>query len=652
MGYNFNKNTTSIQKAIDCSTLGSFVPSYFHRIITTPSGRPDSTAINLLSEIVYLHKPSKFGYDKKFSGDLLNLRYSDLESKFNKSHESIRRAFVKLESLGLIKRSYQKISSKNTTCSNALFIEFNQKRYQELVNKVTLLNTKMAIEEKNFCSLHKNEDSSPQKCGDIYREKRESNKEANSYGLSFFSFRFGEELYSTSTNSYNLSWNILNKDVNLENEARTDKHYVQIDEPFILSDKTEETLKRDETLLESCSNFVEQDSLPHALNQSSNHQNLEIWSFDDYKKLPATEFLPLTTEFCNLIRLKTGRDFPDGYFEDVVVKLISGDESKRGDKQTLLKWSKKHLFTRLVAWTMRELKDMSQILFEFGIKSGLELEEIKSLEKEERRESLEEEKMISRYESSLDTSPTGTLKRKIAGSLPREEAAVLLTNTSFSIDSETKQIIAKITSWNKRTEKLLCVSDKIDNSRKLMLQQSLQNVAGSLLGQGARALLICDFERNSPGAGAKQSIITYSNNEFYRKIQESLYKKFGEGIYRSWFSKLEFYRVRSQHSLVLPEETIYAVAPTKFMSDWVNNNYLAVMEESIREISVAESLDIKSLTTEEFKRKLLGSTENYGDNDGLEIIDSSAIMYDIQESRIEGVINCSNMDDLKVCIAS
>ena len=169
-----NNRTTPDQQKDLCVTTGTFVPSDYNKIITTPSGRPDSTAINLLSEIVYLHKPSKFGYDKKFSGDLLNLRYSDLESKFNKSHESIRRAFVKLESLGLIKRSYQKVSSKNTTCSNALFIEFNQKRYQELISKVTLLNTERAIEEKNFCSLHKNEDSSPQKCGDVYREKRES----------------------------------------------------------------------------------------------------------------------------------------------------------------------------------------------------------------------------------------------------------------------------------------------------------------------------------------------------------------------------------------------------------------------------------------------------------------------------------------------
>ena len=485
-------------------------------------------------------------------------------------------------------------------------------------------------------------------------EKKKESKEANSYGLSFFSFgfRFGDGVYPTSTNSYNLSLNILNKDINLENVSRTNKPYVQIDRSLILSEKTEENLKRDETLLESCLNFVEQDSLPAALNQSSNHQNLEIWSFDDYKKLPATEFLPLTHEFCDSLRLKTGRDFPDSYFEDVVVKLISGDKSKREDKQTLLRWSKKYLFTRLVAWTMRELKDMSQILFEFGIKSRQELEEIKSLEKSEKLEVLEEERMISRYESSLDTSPTGTLKRKIAGSLPREEAAVLLTNTSFSIDFETKQIIAKITSLNKRTEKLLCFYDKVDDSRKLMLQESLQNVAGSLLGQGARALLICDFERGRSRTCENQNIITYSNNEFYRKIQESLYKKFGEGIYRSWFSKLEFYRVRSQHSLGLSEETIYAVAPTKFMSDWVKNNYFAAIEESIRKVSSVGCLNIKSLTTEEFKRKLLGSTENYVDGDGLEIIDSSAIMYKTEESRIEGVINHSNRDDVEVCIAS
>ena len=664
--FSHNESTSDRQKDL-CVTTGTFIPSDYNKIITTPSGRPDSTAINLLAEIVYLHQPSKFGGNKKFSGDLLNLRYSDLEKKFNKSHESIRRAFVKLELLGLIKRSYQKISFKTTTCSNMLFIEFNKERYHSLLYKEEYLAPKNIIEAKNFCGHLKNEDSYPQKCGDVYREKEERNKEANSYGLSLFSFGFkvGDWVYPIQTNSSNSSWNILNISTssNLEDDSRINKSPLQTQQPLILPEKTEEIPNKVKNLQENIqpensNEAVISDSSTYSTYSASSaaptfHVFSRLKSFEDYKWRCPTEFIPLDTEFCDLVRSRTGKNFPDSYFENVVIKLFAEDRKQYGDK---LKWRRVQLLSRLVAWASRELKDLDSILAECGIKSSEELRTAKAVEKMEAV-------LVARCENSKDISPIGSLKRKIAGSMEQKMAAFLLQNASFEICSFTEKVTTKILSYNQETEEFV----DPESSKSQVLENTLTDIAKSLLGQGACSSIIRDFERNGMSGGLYGSLgstscknqVTYSESKLYRNVQESLYKKFGDGVYKSWFSKLEFYRVRvldsvtksfaedismmlegmqfqesrsgasSKHQRIYGE-SIYVTAPTKFMSDWVKNNYATAIEESFKEIGV-ELFDVKSLTTEEFKTKLLEPTANYEGSDGLEIIDSSVVMQNMNQ---------------------
>ena len=62
-------NTSSLKSLKSSDVLnekGHFIPQKFYKIITTPTGRPSHTAINLLSEIYYWYQPSIFGYNKKF----------------------------------------------------------------------------------------------------------------------------------------------------------------------------------------------------------------------------------------------------------------------------------------------------------------------------------------------------------------------------------------------------------------------------------------------------------------------------------------------------------------------------------------------------------------------------------------------------------
>lgn len=640
-----NKTTPDQQKDL-AATSGTFVPSDYNKIITTTSGRPDSTAINLLAEIVYLHKPSKYGGDKKFSGNLLNLKYSDLETKFNKSHESIRRAFVKLELLGLIKRSYQKISFKTTTCSNMLFIEFNKERYNSLLYKEECLASKNIVEAKNFCGHLKNEDSYPQKCGDVYREKKENNKEAKSYGLSFFSFGFRGALPLASMsldNSY-----LAISGIGLRNGFRLGKTALSLDQHPILPEKTEETPNKFKNLQENIqsenlnevviSNFSASSATSYAAPDLPARS--ELRSFEDYKWRSPTEFLHLEPKFCDLIRSKTGKNFPDPYFENVVIKLFAEDRKQHGEK---LKWRRVQLLSRLVAWANRELKDLDSILAECGLKSSEELKSAKSVEKLEAT-------IVVRCENSKDISPIGTLKRKIAGSMDQKMAAFLLQNASFEICSFTEKVTTKILSWDSETKEFV----DPESSKRQVLEKILTDIAKSLLGEEASAEIIYDFAKNGISGtlglygsfgsiSPSQNQVTYSENKLYRNVQESLYKKFGDGLYKSWFSKLEFYRVKMDPDRKNIQEMlsdnlsesscVYVTAPTIFMSDWVKNNYATAIEESFRQNS-SGVLSIKCLTAEEFKKVLLDPESNNGS--GLEIVDSSVTLQDPKNSEDSG----------------
>jgi hypothetical protein len=726
----FQKDLSShkFNQLIEEDIVGNLIPDKFYDFFRTASGRPDFSVRQILSDILYWYRPKhttcpKTGLkiaSKKFHSDTFQTSYAQLKEKHKLSRETIRQALKRLEDIGLIIREFRTMKVYGQIYNNVMFIHLNSTKISEILNFNSENSTKTS-EQDDIISSTKNISTStpikkhpqenietatytkdtqnsssnflypiqlnggrgPSSVGYKYKDYNKNTKEAKSYGLSFFSFgfRFGEFIYPIQKNSSNLICNMLNINTNTNPEydckMSKDLENLKFEPSLILPEEAQEIAKKDKNLQKSyLTDFKQKEQVTNNISQLQAQSSSKSWSFDDYKLKPASEFLPLSPEFCDIIRSQTGKDFPDSYFENIAVRFMAEDESKRFAEisttrsaetfdekiynKTSLKWSKKQLQARLVAWTMRELKNMSQIALEFGIKSELEIEEMKSLEKAKKAEILGEEQMISRYENSKDTSMIGTLKCKIAGSFSREEAATLLANSSFSINQEAKQITAKIVSWNNKTEKLLCTNRKIDYSKKLLLEQSLKNIACSLLGQGAKALVLYDTENsmkngeiNIPDQN-QSSIVTYSNNELYQKIQRFLCNKFGEKVYRSWFSKLEFYRVKDSvtrsspedismilSGMFLPEsspqriygESVYVTAPTKFMSDWVKNNYSAAIEQSFKEIGI-KLLCIKSVTEGEFKSKLLDMSENEGN--GLEIVDSSVVMQDPKNPEGDG----------------
>lgn len=108
---------TEDNKAADVFS-GNLVPSEWYKTITTKSGSPDAIAIMVLSEIFYRWR---------VNGGEWQTSYEHFYNKLHLSHDRTRRALVRLENLGIIKRELRDTTLKSGfKCRNVLFIKLNE----------------------------------------------------------------------------------------------------------------------------------------------------------------------------------------------------------------------------------------------------------------------------------------------------------------------------------------------------------------------------------------------------------------------------------------------------------------------------------------------------------------------------------------------
>lgn len=111
---------------------GNVIPANWWRHITLPSGRPDQTAITLLSEIVYWYRPAEvrneatgdlMGYRKRFRGDKLQRSYQAFADQFGFGKRETADALKRLRDAGLITLELRTIEALDgLKCANVLFV--------------------------------------------------------------------------------------------------------------------------------------------------------------------------------------------------------------------------------------------------------------------------------------------------------------------------------------------------------------------------------------------------------------------------------------------------------------------------------------------------------------------------------------------------
>lgn len=125
---------------------GNIIPQTWYKTITKKDGKPDTTAIILLSEIVYWYRPQEIrdeisgefiGLKKKFHDDnYLQKGYQELADTFGFGYQEVQRAIKRLEDIGVIQRIFQRVASEKGVLPNMLFIDLNVDRLAELTYQV------------------------------------------------------------------------------------------------------------------------------------------------------------------------------------------------------------------------------------------------------------------------------------------------------------------------------------------------------------------------------------------------------------------------------------------------------------------------------------------------------------------------------------
>ncbi|EMW5121526.1 replication protein [Escherichia coli] len=114
---------------------GNVTPTTWWKHIQLPSGRPDATAIALLSEIVYWYRPTEvrdehtgalLGYRKRFQGDKLQRSYQAFAEQFGFGKRETADALKRLRDAGFITLDLRTVEMLDgVKCSNILFVGIN-----------------------------------------------------------------------------------------------------------------------------------------------------------------------------------------------------------------------------------------------------------------------------------------------------------------------------------------------------------------------------------------------------------------------------------------------------------------------------------------------------------------------------------------------
>lgn len=113
-------------KSFKCPDIGvgNIVPNWWYTKILTTGGKSDTMAIVLLSDLWFLYSSTG---EEEHQKD-----YDYFCKKFNLSRYQVREAFIRLEALGLMKRSIGTIIIQGRKIANILFVTLNVKKLLDL----------------------------------------------------------------------------------------------------------------------------------------------------------------------------------------------------------------------------------------------------------------------------------------------------------------------------------------------------------------------------------------------------------------------------------------------------------------------------------------------------------------------------------------
>lgn len=134
--------SNTVMKITKLNISGNVIPNSWWKAITFDSGKPDSTAVVLLSEIIYWYRAAErlceltgevIGYEKRFKADKLQRSYQSFADKFGFTKRQVTDAMKRLQSKGLVTLEFRTLNVNGLKLTNVLYIE----PVAEMIEKIT-----------------------------------------------------------------------------------------------------------------------------------------------------------------------------------------------------------------------------------------------------------------------------------------------------------------------------------------------------------------------------------------------------------------------------------------------------------------------------------------------------------------------------------
>ena len=265
----------------------------------------------------------------------------------------------------------------------------------------------------------------------------------------------------------------------------------------------------------------------------------------------------LTDEMCSTLRSNCGRDFTDTAIREIV-KAVS--RSKKGGAAFFyhIKGFIAYL-SKILSFEKRDSVKTSDTNYYITANQTNEEQEIRK-----------QEKYLTNVEYSLQVSPEWHLKKKLAAVLERSKVYNVLTSyESLKIHEG-------------RAEMQLSRFVELSKMDKDIILQQIQATHESIDDDG-NYQLVESFELAMPNKSTALFVTPRPEQAYpkrhgiWGKIREIFAKSFANGDFldKSWLSKLDAKIDKKQKTIMLE-------APSGFIKDWVENNYLEYIEDAAK----------------------------------------------------------------------
>jgi len=381
---------------------------------------------------------------------------------------------------------------------------------------------------------------------------------------------------------------LYNKDFVLKNSIIENIDYIDAKKEFL---ENEQSSFPSEYYNNSFESSIE--AKPSCSNTTSESAARTIKDISEYREL--RHFYPLSEKDVDILNFRANREFSNNFVNQLLLKLyIKYPEKRFKNKFTFLSYMEKILKNEKHQGPL-----VNHVGFRFSCNIGTEEQNL-----------LEYEKYLNQIESSLDTSKEMQVRKKIAGRFSTNVAYEILTQVEFKTNNDNSFILALVP---KRLDLRGTQTESLSERQIVILSEQLEAVygingyyvqevekeekiedvkterAGSAKGgreKGtnkvvSKAILEKPYYKikepdiiaNSKDIGILdigKEFDTTNANTVWNQIRKSLIEELGAAVDEVWFSKAVAVECRDTATLTL-------TVPTRFMSDWVRNNYSHVI---------------------------------------------------------------------------